>query len=122
VQVPKPEQEQLQLFRGVVPSEPDVVIKPMFGNLAAFVNGNMFAALLGPAIGVRIVEPSTREELDGIDGVGPFGPEGRPMKEYAALPADWLRRPEMLSEWIRRAYEDVRALPPKPPKGAAKGR
>ncbi len=120
--MPKPEQEQLQLFRGVVPSEPDVVIKPMFGNLAAFVNGNMFAALLGSAIGVRVVEPSTRQELDGIDGVGPFGPEGRPMKEYIALPENWLRRPELLTEWIRRAYEEVRTLPPKPPKGAAKGR
>ena len=122
MQVPKPEQEQLQLFRGVVPSEPDVVVKPMFGNLAAFVNGNMFAALLGSAIGVRVIEPSTRQELESIDGIRPFGPEGRPMKEYSALPADWLRRPELLSEWIRRAYEEVRALPPKAPKAAAKGR
>ena len=122
MQVPKPEQEHLQLFRGVVPSAPDVVIKPMFGNLAAFVHGNMFAALLCSTIGVRVVDPSTRQELEGIDGTGPFGPEGRPMKEYIALPQDWLRRPELLSEWIRRAYEEVAPLPPKAPKGAAKRR
>ncbi len=119
--VPRPEPEHLQLFRAVVPSAPDVVVKPMFGNLAAFVNGNMFAALLGTRIGVRVVEPATRQELDALDGVGEFGPEGRPMKEYAALPEDWLRRPDLLSSWISRAYEEVSALPPKPPKSAAKG-
>ena len=118
--VPKPEPGHLQLFRSVVPTKPDVVVKPMFGNLAAFVGGNMFAALLGAQVGVRLVDSDSRQELEGIDGVGPFGPEGRPMKEYTALPEEWLRRPDLLARWVARAYEEVSALPPKPQKGAAK--
>lgn len=35
-------------FRAVVPDNPDVVVKPMFGNPGAFVKGNMFAGLFGP--------------------------------------------------------------------------
>ncbi|MCU1401820.1 MAG: hypothetical protein JWM70_144, partial [Microbacteriaceae bacterium] len=43
MQVPKPSDEDRVLFQSVVPEAPGVVVKPMFGNLGAFVNGNMFA-------------------------------------------------------------------------------
>jgi hypothetical protein len=33
---------------------PDINIKPMFGNLGAFVNGNMFMGLFGSDIGVEL--------------------------------------------------------------------
>jgi hypothetical protein len=33
---------------------PDVNIKPMFGNLGEFVNGNMFMGLFGSDIGVEL--------------------------------------------------------------------
>ena len=32
-------------FRSMIPADPAVVIKPMFGNLGAFVNGNMTTGL-----------------------------------------------------------------------------
>ncbi|GIT78913.1 hypothetical protein LLS1_05820 [Leifsonia sp. LS1] len=41
--VPRPSQETLALFRSVVPEAPGVTVRPMFGNVAAFVNGAMFA-------------------------------------------------------------------------------
>ena len=116
MQVPKPSDEAKALFTSVVPDDPRVVVKPMFGNLGAFVNGNMFAGLFGDRIGVKLVDEVTRAELAATDGAGPFGPEERPMGGYVAAPAAWADEPERLAEWAARAFEEVAALPPKAPK------
>ena len=50
MQVPKASDDAKALFASVVPDDPRVVVKPMFGNLGAFVNGNMFAGLFGDRI------------------------------------------------------------------------
>ncbi|MET4638388.1 hypothetical protein [Mycetocola sp. 2940] len=70
MQIPKPTDEVKDFFRSVVPNIPTVEVKPMFGNLGAFVNGNMFAGLFGSAIGVRLIDPSSEETLRGIAGAG----------------------------------------------------
>ena len=31
----------------MLPDDPEIEVKPMFGNLGAFVHGNMFAGLFG---------------------------------------------------------------------------
>lgn len=54
----------------------------MFGNVGAFVNGNMFAGLFGPTIGVNLAADEHAALLAG--GGGPFGPAERPMKAYLA--------------------------------------
>jgi hypothetical protein len=41
-------------FWALVPRDANVEIKPMFGNLGAFVNGNMFMGLFGFDIGVKL--------------------------------------------------------------------
>jgi hypothetical protein len=51
MQIPKPGEADKQFFLGLIPDDPAVEVKPMFGNLGAFVNGNMFAGLFGPAVG-----------------------------------------------------------------------
>src|SRR5205814_6154201 len=51
VQIPKPTETDKEFFRSVVPDDPRVDVKPMFGNLGAFVNGNMFAGLFGASVG-----------------------------------------------------------------------
>ena len=45
----------------------------MFGNLGAFVNGNMFMGLFGSDIGVKLL-PADAAALLEVDGAGPFGP------------------------------------------------
>ncbi|MDH5521669.1 MAG: TfoX/Sxy family protein, partial [Acidimicrobiia bacterium] len=47
MQVPKPTDADRERFRSLVPEDPRVEVKPMFGNLGAFVNGNMFMGLFG---------------------------------------------------------------------------
>lgn len=119
MQIPKPTEQDKAGFRALVPGDPSVVIKPMFGNLGAFVNGNMFAGLFGSTAGVRLVEDSSRRELEAVEGTGPFGPVERPMGGYVALPADWAAHPERSASWIEVALAQVRALPAKTPKPKA---
>ena len=78
MQIPKPSDADKDFFRSIVPDDPGVEVKPMFGNLGAFVNGNMFAGLYGPTVGVRLAEDD-RAVLEAIDGSGPYGPAERPM-------------------------------------------
>ena len=118
MQMAKASEESKALFRSVVPDAPGAEVKPMFGNLGAFVNGNMFAGLFGDRIGVRVLDDETRAELAAIPGVGPFGPAERPMGGYLALPEAWAEEPERLSEWVARAFATVATLPPKQPKAA----
>ena len=88
MEIPKPSEDDKQFFRSLIAEDPEVEIKPMFGNLGAFVHGNMFAGLFGSAVGVRLAEPDARE-LEAIDGSGPFGPDGHAMSGYISLPAAW---------------------------------
>ena len=112
MEIPKPSEEDRQFFRSLIPDEPSVEVKPMFGNLGAFVNGNMFAGLFGPDVGVRLDEPGT-SELAAIDGSGPFGPAERPMSGYLSMPRAWRATPAVASDWVERALDHVRSMPPK---------
>jgi TfoX/Sxy family transcriptional regulator of competence genes len=122
MQVPKPTDADKSRFTALIPEDPSVQVKPMFGNLGAFVNGNMFAGLFGPSVGIRLLEESDRTELAAIDGAGPFGPAERPMGGYVALPADWNSTPELAAPWIAKSLAQVGALPAKvaKPKAAKK--
>jgi TfoX/Sxy family transcriptional regulator of competence genes len=108
--MPKATDADKARFRDVVPELPDVEVKPMFGQLGAFVNGNMFAGLFAPQVGVKL-DDSARAELEAIEGSGPFGPAERPMGGYVALPASL--SDDEAAAWVRRAYEYVATFPAK---------
>ena len=112
MEIPKPSDQDKQFFRSLIEQHPEVEIKPMFGNLGAFVHGNMFAGLFGSAVGVRLAEPDAHE-LAAIDGSGPFGPEGHAMAGYISLPAAWRGDADLASSWVDKAREHVGSLPPK---------
>jgi TfoX/Sxy family transcriptional regulator of competence genes len=117
MEIPRPSEADKQFFRSLIPDDPAVEVKPMFGNLGAFVHGNMFAGLFGPAVGVRL-DDAGREEL-AAEGAGPFGPTERPMGGYLSLPGAWRDTPGVAAGWVDRALSHVRSLPPKakkPPK------
>ena len=116
MKMPKPSEEDKQFFRSLIPDTPGVEVKPMFGNLGAFVNGNMFAGLLGPSVGVRLLTEQAKAELASTDGVGGFGPGEKPMREYLTIPDRWRDTPGLATPWIERALAEVAELPPKQPK------
>jgi TfoX/Sxy family transcriptional regulator of competence genes len=115
MQIPKPTDADKARFRSLVPDDPRVEVKPMFGNLGAFVNGNMFMGLFGADIGLRLA-PSDADDLRAIEGAGPFGPAERPMGGYVTMPPP-LTEPGFGDAWVRRSLDHVAALPPKVAKG-----
>jgi TfoX/Sxy family transcriptional regulator of competence genes len=113
MQIPKPTDADRERFTALVPDAPDVEVKPMFGNLGAFVHGNMFMGLFGADVGIKLPDAGQRELL-AVPGTGPFGPQERPMSGYVTLPPAWAA--EQAGPWIGRSLEHVAALPPKKPK------
>ena len=85
MQMPRPTEADKERFRDLVPIEGNVEVKPMFGQLAAFVNGNMFMGLFGSDIGVKL-SPTDQGRVRQAGG-GDFGPAERPMGGYVSLPA-----------------------------------
>jgi TfoX/Sxy family transcriptional regulator of competence genes len=112
MEIPKPSEADKQYFLDLLPDDPAIEVKPMFGNLGAFVNGNMFAGLFGPSVGVRL-DQAAQAELTAIEGSGSFGPTERPMGGYLSLPEAWRARPDLAAGWVDRALSHVRSLPPK---------
>jgi TfoX/Sxy family transcriptional regulator of competence genes len=110
MKMPKHTDEDKARFRALVPEGPGVEVKPMFGSVGAFVNGNMFAGLFGTDIGVKL-DDEAKAELEAIEGSGPFGPEERPMGGYLSMPESFSE--EQARGWMERAREHVATLPPK---------
>ena len=118
--MPKPSDQAKAAFSKLVPGEPAVTLKPMFGNLAAFVNGNMFAGLFGEDLFVRLPEDESAQVRK--QGGRDFEPmPGRAMKGYVTVPGSWRAKPDATVVWIHRALELTRKMPAKVPgaKGAA---
>jgi TfoX/Sxy family transcriptional regulator of competence genes len=112
MQVPRPTEADKERFRNLVPNDRNIEIKPMFGNLGAFVNGNMFMGLFGPDIGVKLNQSDENRVREA--GGGSFGPAERPMGGYVSLPDS--ATPGQLDDWINSALAYVASLPPKQPK------
>ncbi|WCI08153.1 TfoX/Sxy family protein [Arthrobacter sp. OVS8] len=110
MEIAKPTEADKERFRSLFAELPDADIKPMFGNLGAFVNGNMFAGLFGSTIGLRLSE-ADRDELMKISETLPFGPAERPMAGYVGLPIQ--DAPDTIRLWSARALANVSAMPPK---------
>jgi TfoX/Sxy family transcriptional regulator of competence genes len=120
--MPKPDDESKAFFASVIPVDPRITIKPMFGNIGSFINGNMFSGLFGNQIFVRLPE-NERLGLLEEDGASEFSPmPGRAMKEYVTIPEQWRKEPEKIHEWIQRSLTWVGEMPEKVPKKRTSGK
>lgn len=116
----KSPQSLVDLFGAVLPDDPRVERRKMFGFPAAFVNGNMFAGLFQDQIFARLA-PDERAGLEAAHGPLPFEPmAGRPMKDYTRLPDDVLEDELDTAALMARALRWSAALPPKVKKAKAK--
>jgi len=112
MKMPKPSEDAKAAFARIVPDEPAVTIKPMFGQMSAFVNGNMFAGIYGEELMVRLPEDEITKlkEQGGRD----FEPmPGHKMGGYVIVPGDWRAKPP--AALIKRALEETRKMPAKKP-------
>ncbi len=109
----KPTASAKAFFESLVGDLPDVLVRPMFGHLSAFVNGNMFSGFFGDHVFVRLDEED-RTELLRVPGASTFAPmPGRAMKEYVNFPAAWRGEPRRARPWVEKSLAWARTLPPK---------
>ncbi len=92
----------------------------MFGYPAVFVNGNMFAGLVGIRMILRLGEKD-RTRFLGLPGATHFvAMGGRRMKEWMVVPPAVVKSAPRLKVWLGKALARGRALPPKrKPRGGA---
>src|ERR1700694_5292363 len=117
--VPKPSAGAKAASRRLVPNEPAVTLNPMFGQLSAFVNGNMFCGIFGEELMVRLPEA----EIAAVKKQGgrDFEPmAGHKMGGYVIVPGDWRAKPAPAVALIKKALAHTRAMPAKTAKESAK--
>jgi TfoX/Sxy family transcriptional regulator of competence genes len=116
MKIPKPTDAARALFDGLVPDDSRVEVKPMFGNLGAFVNGNMFMGLFGADVGLKLTD-ADQQALRQAGGQ-PFGPTERPMGGYVALPQAFTEA--TAKPWVAKSIDYVGTLPSKTKKPSRK--
>jgi len=121
LKIAKPDPDLIQYFKTIVPDDPRVTTRPMFGNLSAFVNGNMFMGVYGNDLFVRLSEKEQAELLKN-KGAGPFEVmPGRVMSGYIILPKSWKNaQTDAVRKWVKVSLEFAAKLPPKAKKAAVK--
>jgi len=112
MKLPRPSDEAKAAFTRLVPDEPGITLKPMFGQLSAFVNGNMFCGLFGEELVFRLpdIEITAVKKQGGRD----FEPmAGHKMGGYVMVPGDWRAKPAPALALIKRSLALTRAMPSK---------
>ena len=112
--------EHRPLFQAALPDDRRVQTLPMFGGLAAKVNGHIFGGLFGRSVIVRL-SPADEPEALALDGAGWFAPmgDGRVSKTSIMLPESVMDEPAELRQWLRRAFDHAVPLPAKAAKKPA---
>lgn len=112
---PRPDAESKEFFHLVMPVDTRIQIKPMFGNLGSFINGNMFAGLFGQQVFVRLPEKERLRMIE-VEGSSEFSPmKGKPMKEYVTIPEKWRVEHEKVRGVLEQSIAWVGEMPEKVP-------
>jgi TfoX/Sxy family transcriptional regulator of competence genes len=110
--MPKPSEAAKDRFHALVPDDPTVTTRPMFGNLAAFAGDQMFFGLFGDALFVRLGDDERAALMaEGASQLEPM--PGRPMREYVVLPPAMVDDEQQARAWIQRSLTYAAGLPPK---------
>jgi TfoX/Sxy family transcriptional regulator of competence genes len=100
----KPPAELVAFFESVLPDDPRVERKQMFGMPAAFAGGNLFAGLFESSMMLRL-PADKRAEFLALPGASEFSPmPGRPMKEYVGVPEAMIGDREKLDRWVEASF------------------
>lgn len=106
--------EHHALFLAALPRDPRVSTRRMFGSVVGMANGHLFSGLFARSIMVKVGDADRAEAL-ALDGSEPFDPmgTGRGMGSAVLLAEEVMDDPQVMRDWIRRAFEHVVTLPPK---------
>ncbi|HEY3289298.1 MAG TPA: TfoX/Sxy family protein [Anaerolineae bacterium] len=100
-------------FAQIIECLPQAENRVMFGYPCAFTNGQMFTGLHAERMFVRLSD-ADREAFMKLPGAHPFEVmPGRPMKEYAVVPAAMVKPGAEIEAWLQRSFTYAQSLPPK---------
>jgi hypothetical protein len=111
--------ELIATFEAVLPDDPRVEPRQMFGCPCAFAGGNMFMGLHQENMALRLAE-GDRERYLALPGAAIFEPmPGRSMREYVVATPELLADRAALKRWVARAFAYAASLPVKAKKKPA---
>jgi TfoX/Sxy family transcriptional regulator of competence genes len=105
--------ETMEWFREFAGGYPEVEFKPMFGQLAGFVKGQMTGGTFGDQMMLRLSETDRHEFMDAYKATIFEPMAGRPMKEYVLVPPAVRVDEPLLRSWFERSLAYTASLPPK---------
>jgi len=108
-------------FSEIVPDDPRIERRKMFGYPCAFAGGNMFMGLFQDQLILRL-GAADRAEMVSREGALPFQPMGRPMREYVSVPPALIADDGRIGAWIKRSFAWAASLPGKAPKKKGGGK
>ncbi|MBA2637910.1 MAG: TfoX/Sxy family protein [Solirubrobacterales bacterium] len=100
-------------IRELIPRDPDVSERRMFGGLAFLVGGNMAVAASGQGGLMVRVDPEDTDALLARPHAHPFEMRGRAMQGWLRVDAEGVRAKRQLEPWVKRCVAYARSLPPK---------
>jgi hypothetical protein len=109
--MPRPSSGVTQRFLELLPDDPRVTQRKVFGQPAAFVHGRMFFATFGESLVVRLSDDDRIKAL-ARPGFRIFEPmPGRPMRAFVVLPAEVVANGRDAGRWIRLALAEAASGP-----------
>jgi len=115
MEIPKPDPGAAKIFEELTPAATGVSARKVFGQPAAFVNGNMFFGVFGDKLFVRLSE-ADRADAKKNAGFVTFEPmPGRAMREYMVLPGSVVKNRSRARAWVTRSLGYAAKLPAKKP-------
>src|SRR5919201_3392685 len=97
--MPKASEQTRTVFQKLLPPDSAITTRRMFGNLSAFVNGNMFSGVFGDDLFVRVSDEDQAKIRK--QGGKPFEPmAGRAMSGYVIVPTGWQKKPDAARAWV----------------------
>jgi TfoX/Sxy family transcriptional regulator of competence genes len=113
MKMPSPSPAAIERFEKLVPADPRVTVRKVFGQPAAFANGNMFFGVFGTDIFLRLPAAELAEAAKG-EGTRPFEPmPGRPMRDYLVLAHELLSDRRRFGSLLASSLEYASQLPSK---------
>jgi TfoX/Sxy family transcriptional regulator of competence genes len=100
-------------IRELLPDQPDLTEKKMFGGLAFLIGGHLAVAVSGQGGLMVRVDPEQTETLLATTAAFPMEMRGRSMKGWLRVDSEDVRTKRQLQTWVARGTSYVEQLPPK---------
>ena len=105
-------EELAMRMRKILKSGSGVIEKKMFGGIGFLVNGNMACGVNKQDLILRLSQ-NDFEEIIKRSFARIFDMTGRPMKGWILISSEGYKSDKLLGEWIEKAMNFARSLPPK---------